>query len=196
MFRTRPRPGNRKKLTQEALAAIIGRDPRAIREWESGVRLPAPESLMRLISAFVEQRVFVEGKEREEAEHLWASVSDSFAKPPRFAEYPPFDHHWFEALVRSRGQDVVSPSVYPSQVDWGEAMDVSLFYGREQELAGLERWIVMQRCRLVALLGMGGIGKSALAVKLAQRVQQHFDVVLWRSLRNAPSLEELLTDCL
>jgi WD40 repeat protein len=78
--------------------------------------------------------------------------------------------------------------------DWGEAVDVSLFYGRTEELATLERYIQVERCRLIALLGMGGIGKTSLAVKLAQQIQGDFDVVIWRSLRNAPSLKILLGD--
>jgi WD40 repeat protein len=76
--------------------------------------------------------------------------------------------------------------------DWGEAIDVSVFYGRANELATLERWIIQQRCRLVALLGIGGIGKTALSVKLAEQVQDKFEYVIWRSLHNAPSLESLL----
>jgi WD40 repeat protein len=80
--------------------------------------------------------------------------------------------------------------------DWGEAVDVELFYGREEELATLERWILGDRCRLVALLGMGGIGKTALVTKLARQVKDEFDCVLWRSLRNAPPLEELLAECI
>ncbi|BAC92297.1 NB-ARC domain-containing protein [Gloeobacter violaceus] len=76
--------------------------------------------------------------------------------------------------------------------DWGEAVDVSLFYGRTEELATLEGWLVRERCRLVALLGMGGIGKSTLAVKLARQTQEHFEHLVWRSLRNAPPLGELL----
>jgi WD40 repeat protein len=82
----------------------------------------------------------------------------------------------------------------PPRSDWGEAVDVSLFFGRTKELAILEQWIREDRCRLVALLGMGGIGKTALSVKLAQQIQDEFEVVIWRSLRNAPPLETLLAE--
>ncbi|BAZ40712.1 WD-repeat protein [Calothrix sp. NIES-4101] len=41
---------------------------------------------------------------------------------------------------------------------------------------------------------MGGIGKTALSVKLAELVENDFDCLIWRSLRNAPSVEELLRD--
>jgi WD40 repeat protein len=78
--------------------------------------------------------------------------------------------------------------------DWGEATDVSLFYGRKNELERLEQWIGQDRCRLVVLLGMGGIGKTSLSVKLAQQVQGQFDYVIWRSLRNAPPLKTWLSD--
>ncbi|NEQ42294.1 MAG: hypothetical protein F6K00_01530 [Leptolyngbya sp. SIOISBB] len=80
------------------------------------------------------------------------------------------------------------------QVDWGEAPDVSIFHGRTEELATLETWLQSDRCRLVGILGMGGIGKSALSVKLAQQLQGEFDAVVWRSLRNAPPLDSLLQD--
>lgn len=76
--------------------------------------------------------------------------------------------------------------------DWGEAIDVSVFYGRFWELATLEQWIIQEKCRLVALLGIGGIGKTALSVKLAEQLQGQFEYVIWRSLHNAPSLESLL----
>ena len=42
------------------------------------------------------------------------------------------------------------------------------------------------------LLGIGGIGKSALAAKLVQQIQTEFEVVVWRSLQNAPPFEEWL----
>ena len=82
--------------------------------------------------------------------------------------------------------------VIPIQQDWGEAIDVSLFYGRTEELATLETWVLRDRCRLIGVLGMGGIGKTALTVKIAQQLQNQFEYVIWRSLRNAPPLETLL----
>jgi WD40 repeat protein/class 3 adenylate cyclase/transcriptional regulator with XRE-family HTH domain len=82
------------------------------------------------------------------------------------------------------------------RVDWGDAIDVPALYGREQELATLTQWVVQERCRVVNVLGLGGIGKSALAVSLMHQVSEHFQVVLWRSLRDAPSCEALLEDCL
>lgn len=87
---------------------------------------------------------------------------------------------------------LVSVTHQASRQDWGEAPDVSFFVGREAELATLQTWILQDRCRLVALLGMGGIGKTALSVKLAQQVGSEFAVVIWRSLRNAPPLKTLL----
>jgi hypothetical protein len=84
-----------------------------------------------------------------------------------------------------------------TKCDWGEAVDTSAFYGRESELQILSKWVVDDRCRLVAILGMGGIGKTALSIKLAHQcldAQPPFDFLIWRSLRNAPSLETLLAD--
>jgi hypothetical protein len=49
---------------------------------------------------------------------------------------------------------------------------------------------------MVSLLGVGGIGKSALSVNLVYRLSGHFEVVIVRSLRDAPSCEALLNDCL
>ena len=78
--------------------------------------------------------------------------------------------------------------------DWGEAIDVSAFYGRNEEINRLEKWIVTDNCRLITVVGMGGIGKTALSVKLAESVKNEFDFLSWRSLRNAPPIEELLKD--
>lgn len=79
---------------------------------------------------------------------------------------------------------------------WDGKPDLEAFYGRTQELLTLKQWIFKDRCRLVALLGIGGVGKTALAAKLADDVQDQFDYIVWRSLSNAPTLKDLLTDVL
>lgn len=79
---------------------------------------------------------------------------------------------------------------------WGEAIDVSVFYGRTEELTTLKQWLVQERCRLITILGIGGIGKTAVSVKLAQQVQGEFEFLIWRSLRNAPPIQDLLTELL
>ncbi|KST65726.1 NB-ARC domain-containing protein [Mastigocoleus testarum] len=76
--------------------------------------------------------------------------------------------------------------------DWGDAVDVSVFYGRREELTTLYQWLLNERCRIVAILGMGGIGKTTLSVKLAKQIQNKFEYVQWISLHNAPPLKETL----
>ncbi len=98
----------------------------------------------------------------------------------------------------------------PAGIDWGEDIDISAFYGRELERRQLDRWIVADRCRLVAILGMGGMGKTTIAIELVQQLQaarqtvvesdpdeinaNRFSYIVWRSLLNAPPLKELLPE--
>jgi hypothetical protein len=83
-----------------------------------------------------------------------------------------------------------------STQDWGEAIDVSQFYNRQQELETLETWISGNSTRLIGIFGLGGIGKSSLSVKLAQQIQSQFEFVIWRSLQQAPQLDAILSNIL
>ncbi|MGK7930566.1 MAG: NB-ARC domain-containing protein [Microcystaceae cyanobacterium] len=75
-------------------------------------------------------------------------------------------------------------------IDWSDAPDVTRFTGRSQELTLLNSWTVGQQCRLVGIFGLQGVGKTALAVKIAQQIQEQFECVVWRTLtpKTSPSL--------
>jgi WD40 repeat protein len=81
-----------------------------------------------------------------------------------------------------------------TRLDWGEAIFNSVFYGRTEELTTLEQWILNEHCQLVTVLGIGGIGKTALSVKFAQQIQENFEYVIWRSLREAPPVKIILSN--
>lgn len=76
--------------------------------------------------------------------------------------------------------------------DWGEAPDVRTFFGRQNELATLAQWITSDQCRLISILGLGGMGKTTLATKVARIHADACAYVVWRSLRNAPPLHDLI----
>ncbi|NTW03959.1 MAG: hypothetical protein HGA19_22245, partial [Oscillochloris sp.] len=87
---------------------------------------------------------------------------------------------------------ITVPAAPPRHQDWGEAPDVSVFHGRSAERATLAQWMSTDRCRLVCILGIGGMGKTLLATVMAQQCQDDFSHLIWCSLRNAPRLDDLL----
>lgn len=146
--------------------------------YDNGYIKDAGSKLWQLISKALEQKVTknnLHSALKRHSRHLWALESPQI-------------------------QDVTSNLMaverfIPKQCqDWGEAIDTSVFYNRVTELALLERWLLGDRCRLVVLFGMGGIGKTTLAAKLAEQIQGKFDYLVWRSLRNAPPIQDLLAE--
>src|SRR5690606_258093 len=90
------------------------------------------------------------------------------------------------------GPIVASPDMPRAIIDLGEVIAVPNLLGREDELATLQQWVVEDHCRVVAVVGLGGIGKSSLTMVFAQRALSEFDVVLFRSLQNGPPLAAVL----
>lgn len=78
--------------------------------------------------------------------------------------------------------------------DLRAAADLAIFYGCIAQLEQLESWILNERCRLLAILGMGGIGKTAVARKLASQLESKFEYVIWQSLKDEPPLTAILAN--
>jgi energy-coupling factor transporter ATP-binding protein EcfA2 len=74
--------------------------------------------------------------------------------------------------------------------------DIVAFYGRDTELATLTQWITKDKTKFVSIWGQGGMGKTTLAAKLVEVMQEQFDFIIWRSLRNAPSFQTFAHDLL
>lgn len=198
-------------LTQKGLANLLGVSRRAVGEWEAGSSYPKVEHLKQVIALAVKQQAFPIGDEAQEIRALWKVAHQKV----------PLDEHWLSTLLLQQHSSqeqalrllVESIPTVPVEetmssaavlqrpepglrVDWDDALAVPVFYGREEELAKLSRWVLQERTRVVSVLGMGGIGKSTLSVRSMYQLAEHFEVVIFRSLRETPSCEALLDDCL
>ncbi|GHO51263.1 helix-turn-helix domain-containing protein [Ktedonospora formicarum] len=188
-------------LTQTEVAGRLGVRRRSVTDWEGGLSYPSVDHLKRFVALAVERQAWPVGCEAEEARTLWQMarqkvllddgwlgglLSHTLASPaPQPAEETGVTAHAFASPFRSG-----------PRVDWSDAPDVASFYGRERELDLLSTWILQERCRVVSVLGQGGIGKSALATKVMHQGAECFEVVIWRSLRDVPTCEALLDNCL
>src|SRR3989441_2022636 len=190
-------------LTQAGLGDLLGVSRRAVAQWEAGSSYPTAQHLQHVITLAVQQQAFAAGREAEEIRALWKAAHQKVL----------LDEQWLSTLLGRSPPSLslvarLSVAPVPAQpavpvratsgplVEWGEALDVPSFYGREQELATLSRWMVQERCRVVSVVGLGGIGKSALVTSAMHQLADHFQVVIFRSLRDAPECSTLLEGCL
>ena len=97
-----------------------------------------------------------------------------------------------QLLEKNNQQAIAGKNNHLSHINLHEAPDFSDFYGRSQELSDLQRLIVTERLRVLGVLGMSGIGKTALIRELVENIHSHFDYVIWKSLEYSPGLEEIL----
>ncbi|HEY0582003.1 MAG TPA: hypothetical protein VGE94_07455, partial [Chloroflexota bacterium] len=183
-------------LTQRDFAARLATNRRSVQDWEGGAAYPTAERLKTLIVVLLESSGFTAGREEVEAHELWAAA---LRRAPRMDT--PLDEVWLDRLLTDRAAALTTvprhvsapaPATEAAPVvtfervqDWGDAPDGIGFVGRAEDLAALRHWVLEDHCRLLAVLGMGGIGKTALVSQLAQTVLPSFQCLYWRSLRDA-----------
>jgi WD40 repeat protein/transcriptional regulator with XRE-family HTH domain len=192
-------------LTQRELGRLLGISEQALQQWERGVHSPTVEHLKRLLALALQRHAFAPGQEHEEAQQLWLAAGQPLADFEVFwmqvqlasASAPPA----LVVLKRGAAHSEAPRAEHPplptsSRFDWGDALAVDAFYGREAERVQLSQWVLQERCQVVSVLGMGGIGKSALSVTFMHQVASSFQAVVFRSVRDAPPCQDLLADCL
>lgn len=96
-----------------------------------------------------------------------------------------------------------APAIATRRFDLGGMPAAAHFYGRQAELTTLHSWVGQEHSQLIALLGLTGQGKTALAaafvhdvIEEEQSPRHAFTQVIWRSLDAVPPCTELLQDWL
>src|SRR5256714_10902043 len=183
-------------LTQAGLAEFLGVSRKAVGGWESGGSYPKASHLKALLTLAVQEGTFPADREAEEMRAFWKAAHqkvllDECLLSALLSQHPRPLERMVPPSIDVTGDatpTLAAPATGP-RVEWGEALDVPTFYGREGELATLAQRVVEEGCRAVSVLGLGGIGKSALAVQVMHRLADQLDVVLFRSKLDSSSSE-------
>jgi WD40 repeat protein/transcriptional regulator with XRE-family HTH domain len=174
--------------SQKDLAGKLGCDTKTVNRWESGKSLAQPYYRQKLVELF--------GKNAEELGLVGENHNEGGKSPAALSSsktsHIPLTDSQHPQVVKEVDTGI---NKNLCQTDWGEAPSVQTFYGRDKELAELEHWLANDHCQMVAVLGIGGIGKTSLTKKLAEQMEDIFEYIFWRSLQNAPPLEHILRDC-
>lgn len=182
----------RTKLTQIEVATLVGVSKRSVLNWEGGQSYPKEGHLRQLIALFVAKGAFTPGDELAEAERLWERASQDASQ-----RLGPFDQAWFGQLLANRSVDSIGElrppgDSQPSSAAASHSLDADQHIrderdvalglpfrptpciGRDAELAEIARILGDPACRLLTLLGPGGVGKTRLALEVAARQTASF----------------------
>jgi predicted ATPase/DNA-binding SARP family transcriptional activator/Tfp pilus assembly protein PilF len=101
-------------------------------------------------------------------------------------------HHLRERLHQAAGAPA-TVAARPQAAEPTAPAAGSAFIGRREELARIDTLLVHNGCRLLTLVGPGGVGKSRLAREVLTRCARHFpDGVGWVDLQDLDDLNALI----
>ncbi len=192
--------------TQTEVAEYVTLTHATISRYENGHIRPSAGYIALLAMAYINKQTRIEPDVGNHRNTLLQEVNKALrefhSNEMKFQDWSELCKLANDYLAKQRGNRAESaPKVEAApkvkvdrRQDWGEAPDVGIFFGREEELAELERWVLKDNCRLVAILGLGGIGKTTLARNLAEQIQDRFEYVIWLSIINARSVKEILEE--
>jgi len=154
-------------LTQEELAERAGCSVFALRKIESGERRPSKQLAALLATALeiseVEHQTFIRVARGDlNLERL--RISKLGTPPSSISDF----------LAQHRTPETAPPYTSPEPVAHHLPLPPTPLLGRDAELAALERLFKDPQCRLLTLTGMGGIGKTRLAIEFALLQRDEF----------------------
>ncbi len=108
--------------------------------------------------------------------------------PPNIPNlYPPNQETANSKQTKASHQDL---SEMPKLGAFYDSPSGDRFASRTPELETLKTWILQERCPLIAIAGISGIGKTTLAVQLVQQIKDEFEYVIWCSIGASHTLDE------
>jgi hypothetical protein len=137
-----------------------------------------------------------EGHARDVASELWKILSDVLGEAVNKSNFRStlkrFQFSNVSSAIGNAFVGIGNINLCGDTLQSLEVPDISSFYDRTSELTTLQQWIINDRTRLVAILGISGIGKTNLALHLLPQIQHQFEYVIWRSLGTSPTLQTTL----
>ena len=149
-------------LTQAGLAQRLGISRRALGAWENGSSYPKIEQLKKLVALAIEQHAFPLGQEADEVQALWQASHQKV----------PLDEAWLNELLAPIPKQTTEGHKRTSGI---VPFQPTAFLDRTTELAEIDALLGDPACRLLTLVGPGGIGKTRLAVRAAATSAGQFD---------------------
>lgn len=141
-------------LTQDELGELVSYAGQTIRKIESGQRRPSLQLALRLAQAL---------QLAPEEQTAWMHAARAVAEPEENTTPAP-------------------PPTRPPTPSPGLPSYLTPFVGRDAEQAELAALLGRDDCRLVTLLGLGGVGKTRLAIETARAIGGFADGVAFVSL--------------